>query len=1131
MKKRFSSLIAAVAALLFSCAGTGGVVDQADRGAIEKNDVWFNIQNSYYQQYLIEEDGMVVYGNASRSDGKALWSITKGPKRKGMYDVYAIKNKASGRFIMPARNSDRLQCIETEDPFYWTWQEGKDGIIFGDSRANLTTDPQNDNIVCIHMERKKGYAENSVLNRTWGTPQWLLREYGEVKYQYIKSEDTGLYLYEDENDFLKIGELSAEDSRFHWLTENNNQSINIRNRKTGHNITIEHIYLGANDYSQPVKAMTGEAGWKSIRWILTRAGSREGVVAIDSGWNEYAGFRLYHRAAPDNGVYFGDTVMPFNGPAQWRLEAAQNAAGLVIPEGWIRLRNSGRGDFLYGIPESRRMVYGKTENSDGRSHWRLIKDAENTAYYRLRNRVSGYDAAIAPNASMIHVVEPAAAGERALWELSTAEGSENLLFHSKAVPGVFLNIDKNGEKGYAEGSSQSTDAGTAQWIIEQAAASIAAAPAGQALAESAGRAAFVNTLSPVPEETVFRATDAFKRKDEMIYTVYAPFGALYRAALAYQDGGTAAGEIALNGMQFGPLPVPEKGNTAALNLPLKAGINTLSLKGAGASRVVSLSLRGAGRALRGASVPWIQHEAESMKTNGTVLSGSRAYRQFTSEASGRGLVRLEKTGDYIEFTASAPFNALVLRYCIPDSPNGGGIEASLGLYVNGERVRDMELNSKYSWVYGSYPWSNVPDALPHRFFDDTRVLLDSNLNEGAVIRLQKDSRDAADYYLLDLVETELVPPPAEKPADALSILDYGAVANDGRDDTAAFMRCINAAARAKKEVWLPAGVFNFNSQRPIEIGKAGTVIRGAGMWHSVLAGTGAGFMVKKDNVSFYDFSLAGEETGRDDQYGRAGIETPNTSRSIKNLTVCNIWMEHLKVGVWTYRMDAMLLTGCRIRNTFADGINLCGGTSNSVVEQCAIRNTGDDAIALWSWTVFRKNDTSNKIRFNTAGLQWLANNIAIYGGQDNEITDNILHDTVSFGAGIAISANHDPLDFRGTVTVMRNTLMRCGGHEYNFDQDFGAIWLLPLKDMDVTVIVKENEIIDSSYQAFSVLGGHWVKEIIMENNYIDTCGTWGIDIGTGMSGRLLLKNNNISGGMIWPVRNASGGVFEIQENQ
>ena len=1121
----FALLVLCLSALIVSCASSGGAASASDMEAAGKNDAWFNLQNFHYLEWFYEKDGELVYGDVDLSSDEALWSFTKASRRKGLYDVYAIRNKGSGNYVMPVRNSDRVAVTEAEDPFAWSWWAGPYGIVLGDSKANAATDPATDNIICIHMEGKKGYAENSLINRTWGTPNWLLHEHGEPKYWAVKSEDTGLYLYEDGNDTLRLGDKADMDSRYYWIYENINNIISIKNRRTGHTISVENIFNeGAPNLSLPVKVINSLQHWKTNRWVLTRTGSQD-IVNIESGFDELKNFRLYHKPAGDNYVYLSDTVLPTSAAAQWRQEEVDSGSlRLVIPEGWIRLRNSARGDYLYELPESRGLVNGSVENNDPRSHWRLVRD-EQSGCFRLRSRNSGYDAVLAAT-GVVRMTEPEQGGDEALWEPAYAAGNENLVIRNRANPAAYLNLDKNGEKGYAEAGAQSPSAGHTQWMIEEA-GNAGASPAPVPLAPSQNRIARLEELRRIPAESVFRADDALKRKNEIIFSVFAPGADSYPVSIVFQPGAQISGEVFVNGVRAGAL-------AAALNLPLKAGINTVSLRSKNIGKTESLTVRGgAGIARRGATVPWRQYEAETMTTNAEILPDSRVYRQITSEASGRGAVKLEKQGDYVEFTAEEPLNSLVLRYCIPDAEKGGGIEATLGLYADGERIRDLQLTSKYSWVYGNYPWSNTPDNLPHRFFDDSRFLLDSTLPAGTVIRLQRDARDTAEYYIIDLADTENVPPPSPMPANALSITDFGAAANDGQDDTAALMRCINAAARQKKEVWIPTGEFNFTNARPIEITKKGLIIRGAGPWYSVLRGMGAGFMIKANDVSFYDFSLIGEETARNDALGRAGFENSDNTNSARNVTIQNIWMEHLKVGVWVYRMNAMLVTGCRIRNTFADGINLCAGSAGNILEQNAIRNTGDDSIALWSWTVFRRNDADNRIRFNTAGLQWLANNVAVYGGQDNEITDNILHDTVAFGAGIAVSAAHDPVDFRGTVTAKRNTLLRCGGHEYNFDQDFGAIWILPLKEMDVSITLADNDIIDSSYQGISVLGGlggHAVKEIIVENNSIDTCGTWGINIGRDIPGKLILKDNIISGAMIGPFYNAPGDGMSIPGN-
>ena len=66
------------------------------------------------------------------------------------------------------------------------------------------------------------------------------------------------------------------------------------------------------------------------------------------------------------------------------------------------------------------------------------------------------------------------------------------------------------------------------------------------------------------------------------------------------------------------------------------------------------------------------------------------------------------------------------------------------------------------------------------------------------------------------------------------------------------------------------------------------------------------------------------------------------------------------------------------------------------MENSFLRNTGDDSIALYSQNDADSNDT---ITQNTVDSPGLANNIGIYGGgSGDEITNNLLQDTVSTAA-------------------------------------------------------------------------------------------------------------------------------------
>ena len=89
----------------------------------------------------------------------------------------------------------------------------------------------------------------------------------------------------------------------------------------------------------------------------------------------------------------------------------------------------------------------------------------------------------------------------------------------------------------------------------------------------------------------------------------------------------------------------------------------------------------------------------------------------------------------------------------------------------------------------------------------------------------------------------------------------------------------------------------------------------------VLQGDYAAFFIKASNTSLYDFSLRGNATARRDAIDPSAIETDYNTPKMNNLTVQNVWIEHFKTGIWTHNMDGMHIVGCRIRDTFADGMN------------------------------------------------------------------------------------------------------------------------------------------------------------------------------------------------------------------
>ncbi|MER5884163.1 CARDB domain-containing protein [Streptomyces sp. NPDC001941] len=578
---------------------------------------------------------------------------------------------------------------------------------------------------------------------------------------------------------------------------------------------------------------------------------------------------------------------------------------------------------------------------------------------------------------------------------------------------------------------------------------------------------------------------------------------------------------------------------------------------------------------RGAAVPYTEYEAEDGQYTGALLQTDAertfGHTNFATESSGRQSVRLNSQGQYVEFTSTTPSNSVVVRNSIPDGASGGGQEATISLYANGQFVQKLTLSSKHSWLYGSTDdpegLTNRPGGDARRLFDESHALLAQTYPVGTKFRLQRDAGDNAAYYVIDLVDLEQVAPPAAKPAECASITEYGAVPNDGLDDADAIQRAVTADQKGDIPcVWIPAGQWRqekkiltddpLNRGQYNQVGISNVTIKGAGMWHSQLyslippqdAGGinhphegNFGFDID-DNTKISDIAIFGSGTIRGGDGNAEGGVALN-GRFGKNTKITNVWIEHANVAAWVGRDysnipelwgpgDGLEFNGVRIRNTYADGVNFANGTRNSTVYNSSFRNTGDDALAVWASKYVK--DTSvdvghdNHFRNNTIQLPWRANGIAVYGGYGNTIENNLVYDTMNY-PGIMLATDHDPIPFSGQTLIANNGLYRTGGAFWGEAQEFGAITLFAQGTDIPGVTIRDTDIRDSTYDGIQFkTGGGTMPGVKVENVTIDKSNNGsGILAMSGARGSATLTNVTVTNSAQGSVLIEPGSQFVI----
>ncbi|TDO82844.1 putative secreted protein (Por secretion system target) [Flavobacterium chryseum] len=457
--------------------------------------------------------------------------------------------------------------------------------------------------------------------------------------------------------------------------------------------------------------------------------------------------------------------------------------------------------------------------------------------------------------------------------------------------------------------------------------------------------------------------------------------------------------------------------------------------------------------------PYKRYEANlgQLSNGATVTSKSYIQADLQSEASNQQCVNMSATNATVQWTLTEAADGLVIRYSVPD-----GQSATLGVYNGSTKITTLTVTSTWSW---EYLWSNgnpnnngITNQNPRMRFDEVRYKLPSKIAASGTLRLVRESGNVH----LDFAEMEPIPTSVSAPAGSVTYTGNGS-------DLQIFID-----ANGGKKIFIPVGVYNVN--RELYFGVANTSLIGAGMWYTQINFTNTtslngGLRANASNISFSDLYLTTNSASRSNSYKAInGVFTAGS-------TVKNIWAEHFECGAWIAQYntggpaiaDGFTVSHCRFRNNYADGINLCKGTANSIVEHCSFRNNGDDDQAIWSADGLEC--INNTFRYNTSENCWRACGLAIYGGKNNKAYNLIIKDNLE--AGIRVSNNFPgaPFNNDGMHEIHDITVTTCGTFNDTYNNPVAAVDIFSATNAGSqvkNVQLYNIDIIDSRNDAISI---------------------------------------------------------------
>jgi parallel beta-helix repeat protein len=303
---------------------------------------------------------------------------------------------------------------------------------------------------------------------------------------------------------------------------------------------------------------------------------------------------------------------------------------------------------------------------------------------------------------------------------------------------------------------------------------------------------------------------------------------------------------------------------------------------------------------------------------------------------------------------------------------------------------------------------------------------------------------------------EKVPPSVTITAQR-RVTDFGAVRDDGRDDSAAIQRALDAMNAGEMLVF-PTGRYHIS--KSVHVRKPGITIRGetGAIIHATNPDSMA-ILIEQDRTTVQSLTFTAITDRRRTaawhaRIAVAGGNPDGTWRWVYDTVIRDNKIlpsgepgtpganSASNVGILMVHADRFLIANNTVSRTRADGIHVTNGSRNGRILNNTVRETGDDMIAVVSYIdsgnaalnkasnvlgdwLTRLDQRVNKnilVAGNRVGGQYWGRGITVVGGRKVTIARNII-DNVPIAAGVLLAreANYQTFGTRN-VLVEYNTI-------------------------------------------------------------------------------------------------------------